>query len=284
MSNFEVIRELSRLETDALLELFVIDATDLGGDLLFFYPGTDTQREPIKWQGIEYTPLPMEAKGFAFSGEGAPPRPSVVMGNIAGTLSPLMRAFEDLLGARFIRKRVFARYLDGMPDADPTKSLPDDIFLIERKISENRFAVEFELGSHLDVEDTMVPARIIYAALCTWTYRGEGCGYASNVVRADLFDAPAPAANLQNYRGLWSAAETYQTNDVVYRVTSRGLRRYSWCHAGPATGQAQWPGNANYWRADECSRRLNGCVLRFAQDPTGLPFGAFPATARLSGT
>lgn len=297
MSNLDVIRELSRLEADALLQLFVLDATDLGGSVLLFYSGTDTLHAPITWQGLDYQPIPCEAKGFAFTGEGAPPRPTIVFGNVGGAFSSLVLQFADLVGAGFVRKRVFAKHLDGMPDADPTKYLPDDRFTIERKVNETKVAVEFELGTNLDIEDTAVPQRVIYSNLCGFQYRGEGCGFASNTCRGDVFDNVAPKYTgqtfpvdagpvLQNYRGAWSAADTYLLNDVVYIVTAKGLRVYFWCVNDNGGAGISGPGfstaSATYWTRDECSRRLRGCELRFKNDQTGLPFGGFPATARLS--
>lgn len=286
MPAIEVVRELQALETTALIELWVMDATDIGGGFLYFYPGVkEAENAPVVWQGLTYAPMPCEVRGMEFKGEGSPPRPSIMFGNVQGTFSGLVLAFDDLVGARMIRKRVFARYLDGRPAGDPTRGLPDDIFYIERKVSENRFVVEFELGTNMDMEDTSIPARTIFANLCSWTYRGEGCGFAQDRAVADVEDNEAP--DTQVVRGAWSASTVYHVNDVVYTLTVQGLRRYYWCindaaGAGISGSAANPVFSRTLWTADECSRRLIGCEKRFKNSVAGMPFGGFPATARLS--
>lgn len=308
MSSQAINRELSRMQADALVTMYVLDATEIGGDLLFFYPGftiegmTDLPVDnelnvdvdavdgwsygfaPLTWQGIQYTSIPMEARGFEFKGEGSPPRPSLIFGNVAGMFSGLVLAFDDLIGARLIRKRTFARYLDGQPGADPTQALPDDIFYFERKVTENKFAIEFELGTSMDIDDTALPARMINANLCSWIYRGEGCGYVGEP-KADVFDMP-PGVTLSP-RGQWSADAVYHVGDYVWRTTPRGHRRYAWCffdNAGAGvTGIGASPANGTFWKADECSKRLRGCEHRFGTVNLGLPFGGFPSTTRRAG-
>lgn len=64
------------------------------------------------------------------------------------------------------------------PEADPTRYLPDEIFYIERKVSEDPIAVEFELSSALDLSTSKLPKRVVSVGVCTWEqYRGEGCEY-----------------------------------------------------------------------------------------------------------
>lgn len=286
MSNLEVNAELTNLTADALVTLYVLDATEIGGELLFFYPGTDDNHGSVLWQGNLYVALPMEAAGFEYKGEGSPPRPSITFGNVAGMFSGLVLAFDDMIGAKLVRKRTFARYLDGQPTADPTQALPDEVFFFERKATENKFAVQFELGTTLDIEDTSLPARVIHSNLCAWIYRGDGCGYVG-VPKADVFDAAPGIPITAGVPELWSAAATYHVGDYVYRMTSRGVRRYAWCIADNAgagiTGIGASPANPTFWKAEDCSRRISGCDLRFGATGFGLPFGAFASANRLSG-
>lgn len=75
------------------------------------------------------------------------------------------------------------------PTADPNSYLPDDIWYISQKTTENAQVVEFELASPVDLEGVMIPGRQIQPNLCAWRYRGEGCGYAGGPV-ADANDNP----------------------------------------------------------------------------------------------
>lgn len=97
-----------------------------------------------------------------------------------------MRDLEDLVGAKVIRKRTLAKYLDAVnfpggtnPTADPTVCWPDEVYFVERKASETADVIEFELSSSLDCHGVMIPGRVITASTCAWT-RTDQCPYVSS--------------------------------------------------------------------------------------------------------
>jgi lambda family phage minor tail protein L len=184
-----ITQDIQKLDPGAKVELFELDATEIGGGLVYFHAGTDVSRAPIVWQGNTYSPWPVSAEGFEYNGKGQLPAPHLKVANIGATMTALNLAYDDLIGAKVTRRRTFVRYLDGQPDADPTAGFPDDIFFIERKVSENRVMVDYELASAMDVEGVMVPKRQVVANFCGWQYRGPECGYAGGPV-ADLNDDP----------------------------------------------------------------------------------------------
>lgn len=279
MANDLINDELPKLEAAAVLVFYVLDATNIGGGFFRFFPGV-IGNAPVTWQGNEYTPLPMEVRGFEFKANGSPPRPSMVVGNVGGAFSALCLAYDDLIGAKLIRKRTYARFLDGEPGADPTQQFPSDTFTIERKNSETKLTVEFDLATALEVDDVSIPRRQFHANLCAWRYRGDGCFFAADTVIATSADV-VPGIALTD-QGEWSVATTYHEGDFVYLVTSQG-RAYYWCYEDGGTGilgEAAAPSNGNFWRADQCSKRISGCALRFGGDPNGLPIGAFPFADR----
>ncbi len=63
------------------------------------------------------------------------------------------------------------------PTADTTAEFPNDIFFIDRKVTETRDIVEFELAAAFDVAGIQLPRRQIIQNVCTWRYRGTECGY-----------------------------------------------------------------------------------------------------------
>lgn len=101
--------DVQKLEPGALVELFVLDATDQTGEVLRFHQ--DTNFGSIWWQGVEYFPWPIKVEGFAKTTD-KPPTPSLTIGNIDGSISALCRVLDDLAGVKIIRKRTFARYID----------------------------------------------------------------------------------------------------------------------------------------------------------------------------
>jgi len=178
--------EIQLLEQSALIELFILDSTNLpGGGITRFHAGTNKLLQPIVWQGQTYEPLPIEASGFDMTTQGATPRPKVKIVNINGLLSAQVKQFDDFVGCKLTRKRTFAKYLDAVnfpsstnPTADPNQFIADDIWYVERKVSENRHIIEFELSSAFDLMGVLLPNRQIIQNSCPWKYRGAECGYA----------------------------------------------------------------------------------------------------------
>ena len=84
---------------------------------------------------------------------------------------------NDLGGAQVKRIRTLKKYLDGEAAADPYAHFPEEIWFVDRKASENRDAVSFELASKFDLAGVMLPKRQMIANVCQWKYRGAECGY-----------------------------------------------------------------------------------------------------------
>lgn len=105
-------QDIQKLEPGALLELFDIDATALGGTINRFHAGTNSLRTAVVWQGNTYNPWPIDATGFDISGKGQLPTPHLKVANIGGLVTALALAYDDLIGAKVTRRRTFAKYLD----------------------------------------------------------------------------------------------------------------------------------------------------------------------------
>ncbi|CAJ0740806.1 phage minor tail protein L [Ralstonia mannitolilytica] len=187
-----ITADIQRLEPGACVVLFELDATEIAGDVLRFHGYT--QVGPIWWQGNEYSPWPIEAKGFARTGQGQQPAPRLTVGNVDGAISAICIATQDMVGAKVRRRRTLGRFLDarnfpdGNPEADPTEEMPVEEWYIEQKTNETNEIVEFELSSALDFNGVQLPRRQIVANVCPWLmiggYRGPNCGYTG----AAMFD------------------------------------------------------------------------------------------------
>ena len=175
-------KDIQSLAPGSLIELFELDATTLGGTVSYFHAGTNSVYDPIVWQTNTYNAWPIQAEGFEYNGRGQLPTPTLRVANIAGAMTALNIAFDDLIGAMVTRRRTLAKYLDGMPSADPSAEFPDDIYFVERKLSETRAIVEYELSSSLDVQGVLLPLRQAIPNFCQWRYRSAECGYAGGAV------------------------------------------------------------------------------------------------------
>lgn len=114
------------------------------------------------------------------------------------------------------------------PSADPTQEFPLEVWFIDRKSTENKWMVEFELAAAWDVQGVLLPRRQCIANLCVWRYKGDGCKWVPVVGKYyDEFDQPATSVT------------------------------------------------------DKCSKRLEGCKLRFGANAE-LPYGGFPSVGLIA--
>jgi lambda family phage minor tail protein L len=177
--------DVQQLQPDALVDLFVFDTTELGGDVRRFHGYASP--EVITWQGQPFQRFPIQASGFELTGDGRPPTPTLTIANVDGMIGALCRALDDLVGAKVTRLRTFRRYLDavnfpgGNPEADPNEQLRPEVWYVEQRSRETRELIELALASPLDLGGQTLPGRQITANMCGWLkhggYRGPYCGY-----------------------------------------------------------------------------------------------------------
>jgi lambda family phage minor tail protein L len=183
------------LEPGNRLQFMVLDATMINPTAGILYFHGYNQEGKITWQGRDYFPWPLEATGFQRTTE-RPPTPTLAVSNINGSITSLCLMYEDLVGAVLTVKSTLAKYLDAVnfpggvnPTASPTEEFPDEIWYIERKESEDRQTVKWNLSSALDFNGVQLPRRLIVANMCYWKYRSAECSYAGGPV-ADIHDNP----------------------------------------------------------------------------------------------
>lgn len=191
--------DLQQPNPSAIIELFELQLfSEIHGvnEVYRFHPGTNlVNNGDLKWRGITYLKFPVEADGFEYNGQGQLPRPKIRVSNIFGTVTAILLSLPNgLEGARVTRIRTLAKYLDSsnfpdgqnpFGDPDETAEFPREIFFIDRKISENRDLVEFEIVSAMDLAGIRAPKRQCIANICQWRYRSNECGYTGT----NYFDA-----------------------------------------------------------------------------------------------
>jgi len=228
-----VAAEAQSLSPSAIVELFVLDMTKLGGQLIRFHAGTNGLQQPVVWQGQTYSPLPVEVEGFDVTTQGTLPRPKLRVANIDGLFSAGVREMRDLVTAKVIRKRTFARFLDAVnfpggvnPNANPNHHFEDDMFQIERKVLENSYIIEWELASAFDLEGVMLPFRQIIQNSCPWVYRSAECGYTKAVYFNNEDQRVWTIAEDVCGKRLRSCERRFGTNNALPYGGFPGARRY----------------------------------------------------------
>ena len=170
--------ELQSLSNKSIIELYsitLVSALHGSSNVTRFHSGVGMKSNAnIVRQGNTYTKFPVIAEGFEYVGKGTLPRPTLTVSNILGTITALMATanattpFNDLQGAKLIRHRTMAQFLDAVnfpsnqnPFGTPssTTELPQEIYFIYIKSIENRDIVVFECGSALDLENIRAPKR-----------------------------------------------------------------------------------------------------------------------------
>lgn len=193
---------IQTLEPSGVVELFEVDASAFNGGVYRFHAGTNGMLQNVVWKGVEYVPFPIEVTGFEYTGNSQLPRPKVTVSNVSAIITFLVLNYDDLLGAKFIRRRTLVKYLDAVnfpggvnPDADSEAEFPDDVYFIDRKVNETKEQIEFELAAAFDLAGIQLPRRQIIQNVCVWKYRGTECGYAGTNY-FDTNDNPVATANL----------------------------------------------------------------------------------------
>lgn len=182
-------RDLSLLTHDAVISLFSLDLSVIGEQAVFnFCNFVEINGDSVSWQGTTYEAIPIMAEGFEYSGQGQFPTPQLTISNVLSAITPLLLAYDDLVGAKFTRVRTFAKHLDS--GSNPSSfELNRDVYFVERKASESKLSVVFELSAAIDLGEFQLPARLALANLCVWAYRSAECGYTGGPV-ADRNDKP----------------------------------------------------------------------------------------------
>jgi|TARA_R100000084_G_scaffold38698_2_gene15517 lambda family phage minor tail protein L len=189
-----VYADLSGLALNAIIELFELhyDSTLHGdSDILRFHAGSNADVDGnIVWNSNSYTRIAIKAEGFEYTNTGTLPRPTLTVANLNRGITQLLlgvnetTAGNDLTGAKVVRIRTLKRFLDGETDADPYATFPVEEWFVDRKATETRDVVSFELASKFDLDNKQLPNRQVVANICQWEYKGTECGYTGD----DFFD------------------------------------------------------------------------------------------------
>ena len=190
------VSELQKINPSSIIELFEMElnTTMHGVDTVYrWHNGVSQNNQDIMVFGANsYQKMPIEADGFGYNGKQTA-RPTLRISNLLGTFTTILLTLpQGLEGAKVTRIRTLLRYLDdtnfdggdillednssfllqeddsivdaesgtnpsGTPDS--SAKFPDEVFYIDRKSSENRNMVEFELAASFDLHGVRIPKR-----------------------------------------------------------------------------------------------------------------------------
>lgn len=172
------ISELQKPDPSAIIELFELELVE---GLHYATGNPDNVTTTYRWHSgmtaagagsivynsQTYTPMPIEAEGFDYkSGKNdSLARPVLRISNLLSTVSSILIEVNkitngnDLLNAKITRIRTLAMFLDGETAANVNATSRDEVYIIDRKSTENRELVEFELSQIWDLPNFKIPKR-----------------------------------------------------------------------------------------------------------------------------
>lgn len=158
-----------------IVALYELDLTTIGvAQILYFTSGgIGNSVVPVIFDGVIYTAVELKSSGWTISGTGAFPQPTIQVSNVNDLFSGLVRQYQDLIGARLTRKRVFRSFLDdGVNAGQGVNALfAVDVYYLYQKTSHNKLYVEWKLASSIDQEGQQLPARQVVRDSCQFQYR-----------------------------------------------------------------------------------------------------------------
>ena len=173
--NASVFSSLQDINPSAIIELFTLQLSTAlhGANTIYrFHAGSNLNANgQIVWAGNAYLRFPVQASGFAFQ-KGQLPRPKIAISNATGLVSAILLTVNetttgnDLTGATVTRIRTLAKFIDAVnfadgtnATADNTAEFPQEVYSIDRKSTETREVVEFELAAPTDLAGVRIPGR-----------------------------------------------------------------------------------------------------------------------------
>lgn len=324
MAKESVNKTLYDLNPSSIIDLYIIDTTDLDDNKLppneqiFYLHNFKTANgKNIYFDGQKYLGVPTIFSGNEIKSDGTQlPKPRFGITNEYGYASKILSQTGGLLGAKFIRRRIFAKFLDAQTwDGDvPSWNISDtgaviteDIFYFDKKIIENKQLIEMELATAIELEGVKIPRRQMFANNCPFAYRNSsGCGF-NSYARTDMSNKPfyMPTGDggygftdpVGSIRGEWAENVEYSEGDSVYILTKQkseiisgtlpdgmintGSFKYFVyvCANDNVSGSSTNPiFDRSNWITDSCSKKIVGCRARFGNQ---LNFGGFPALTRI---
>lgn len=234
--------EVQKLNPDALVTLYQIDLNPIGVNYVFYF--TKNSRPggaPVPFDGDDYVGIDCKVSGFSFDGAGSFPTPKLMIANMAGTLTALIRDYNALVGATFRRIRTFEKYLDDGATPDPGQIMGDqpDVFTIDQCTGRNKIYLEWRLSSTIEETDRMLPGRTCFRDFCPFIYRTWN---GSSFVDIDTAGSKVTC--------IYQGSNYFDENDVATTAAN-----------------------------DKCGKTLNSCMKRFGSR-SQLGFGGFPGVGQ----
>ena len=182
--------EINNLEPDPFIDLFELrplqNLHNTTTPIRWHNGANEAITGSVVYAGLTYNRIAIEATGFEKASTGTIPRPKLTVSNTDTLVSLLLNQVNtfnqgnDLCGCEVRRIRTTKEHLTNGSDPDNSITAPYEIWIIDRKESENMNTVTFELTCNWDRPNAYVPKRQLIGNCCQWQYRSSECSYAGS--------------------------------------------------------------------------------------------------------
>ena len=179
--------EINNLEPDPFIDLFELrplqNLHNTTTPIRWHNGANEAITGSVVYAGLTYNRIAIEATGFEKASTGTIPRPKLTVSNTDTLVSLLLNQVNtfnqgnDLCGCEVRRIRTTKEHLTNGSDPDNSITAPYEIWIIDRKESENMNTVTFELTCNWDRPNAYVPKRQLIGNCCQWQYRSSECSY-----------------------------------------------------------------------------------------------------------
>ena len=217
MSEKIALKEIQGLEQpSAVVSLYEITLDEAAGTKIYFTRGLDSDLGTVQMYDYDtnsqlntYQALPISVDGLEHRTTGANARPVLTVANVVNTFDNSLGGLEadDLIGKKVYRRRTFRKYLkDGSADTGSGNTpveFPRQIYIIDRIEALTPVELSFELTSPFDVENLLLPYRVVGHNACPWLYQGA---------------SPEKSEAAKRGGCVWHTQSNYRINGVVFTV------------------------------------------------------------------
>ena len=161
--------EATKLEPSALISLYQLDTTRLGGPIYHF---TTESRAGVSvmFGGVQFYSVPVRITGMSISGQGPIQTPTLSIGNTDGFIQEIVNSYGNLEGSTLTRWRTYSRHLDDGDAPNTTAIYGPDIYKVDRKSMDTPESIEWELSALIDQQGVYI-GRTVIRDTCMWRYR-----------------------------------------------------------------------------------------------------------------
>lgn len=145
------IADTRSLSVEGLIELFEI--TYNGQPIHICNDETTTGY--VLWGGVTWTIVPVVMQGFAISGSGKLPNPTISVSNITKIVRQVFGT-SDLVGAKIKRITTLAKYLDN-GSTPSTTAISEAIFYVDQLASEDSSIITYNLETPMSALGIKLP-------------------------------------------------------------------------------------------------------------------------------